>query len=288
MGNREIQVFGIWGIWFHFKKHRGAVIALFVVFFFIAVALVAPYAAPYDPLALSRDALQKPGSAHLLGTDNLGRDVFSQIFWGARVSLLVGFCSALLSSFLGIFVGGNAGYFGGRLDNILMRFTDAFMVIPPFFLILLVVATFGSGIWYVVIMIGATSWPPTARIVRAEFLSLRERDFIKAATAIGVGNFKIIFSHILPNALPSIIVITSLRVAGAIVIEASLSFLGLGDPNVVSWGQMLMNSLEFMRIAWWAATFPGVAIFLVVMALNVVADGLNDALNPKLAHRKTG
>lgn len=288
MEKREITPFGIWGLWFHFKKHHGATISLIVVLFFIAVAIVAPYAAPHDPRALSRDALQKPSSAHLLGTDNLGRDIFSQILWGARVSLLVGFFSAFISSFLGILIGGNAGYFGGRLDNMLMRFTDAFMVIPPFLLLLVVVSTFGTGIWYLVAMIGITSWPPTARIVRAEVLSLRERDFVKAAIAIGVGHFKIIFSHIMPNALPSVIVITSLRVAGAIVLEASLSFLGLGDPNVISWGQMLMNSLEFMRIAWWAATFPGVAIFLVVMALNVVADGLNDALNPRLARRQTG
>jgi peptide/nickel transport system permease protein len=287
MEKRQEAIFGIRGVWFQFKKHKSAVLALMVIVFFIGVALAAPYVAPYDPHTLGRDAFRQSSRAHLLGTDNLGRDVFSQIMWGARVSLLVGFFSAILSSLVGIVVGGNAGYFGGRLDNFLMRFTDAFMVIPPFFLILLIVSTFGGGIWLVVIMIGATSWPPTARIVRAEFLSLRERDFITAAVAVGVNHFNIIFSHILPNALPAIIVITSLRVAGAIVIEASLSFLGLGDPNVVSWGQMLMSSLEFMRTAWWTATYPGAAIFFVVLALNVVADGLNDALNPKLAHRKT-
>jgi peptide/nickel transport system permease protein len=282
-----MKIFGIRGVWFQFRKHKSAVVALHVILFFIGVAIFAEYIAPYDPLVLSRNALHKSSPNHLLGTDNLGRDVFSQIVWGARVSLLVGFCSALLSASVGIAVGGIAGYFGGRLDNFLMRFTDAFMVIPPFFLILLVVSIFGGSIWLVIMMIGATSWPPTARIARAEFLSLRERDFVTAAVAAGVNHFKIIFSHILPNALPAIIVITSLRVAGAIVIEASLSFLGLGDPNVVSWGQMLMGSLEFMRIAWWTAVYPGAAIFIVVLALNVVADGLNDALNPKLAHRKT-
>jgi peptide/nickel transport system permease protein len=271
--------------WSRYKKHKGGVAGLLVVVLLTAVALLAPALAPYDPSALGDIALGVPSSLHFMGTDHLGRDILSAVVWGLRVSLLVGICSAVISIVLGIFIGGPAGYFGGKLDNLLMRATDAFMVLPTFFLILIVVAVFGGSIWKLIAMIGITNWPPIARLVRAEFLSLREREFALAAKAVGAGHFMIMFRHILPNALPVIIPTISLRTAGAIITEASLSFLGVGDPNVVSLGQMLMHALQFMRMAWWTATFPGFIIFIVVLALNLVGDGLNDALNPRLKER---
>jgi peptide/nickel transport system permease protein len=271
--------------WGRYTKHKGAVAGLVVVVLLTGAALLAPALAPYDPFALGDISLSVPSSLHLMGTDHLGRDILSAVVWGLRVSLLVGFCSAVISVILGICIGGPAGYFAGKLDNLLMRATDAFMVLPTFFLILIVVAVFGGSIWKLIAMIGITNWPPIARVVRAEFLSLREREFVLAAKAVGVGHFVIMFRHILPNALPVVIPTTSLRTAGAIITEASLSFLGVGDPNVVSLGQMLMYALQFMRMAWWTATFPGLTIFIIVLALNLVGDGLNDALNPRLKER---
>jgi peptide/nickel transport system permease protein len=271
--------------WGRYRKHRGAVAALAVVTVLTAVAFLAPVLAPHDPTSLGSMALSMPSSRHPMGTDHLGRDILSATVWGLRISLLVGVCSAVISVVLGICIGAPSGYFGGRLDNLLMRATDAFMVLPVFFLILIVVAIFGGSIWKLIAMIGITNWPPIARVVRAEFLSLREREFVGAAKAVGVGHLVIMCRHILPNALPVVIPTTSLRTAGAIVTEASLSFLGVGDPNVISLGQMLMHALQFMRMAWWTATFPGMIIFITVLALNLVGDGLNDALNPRLRQR---
>lgn len=259
--------------------------ALLVVALLTVAALLAPALAPYDPLALGDTALNAPSVRHPMGTDHLGRDILSGVLWGLRVSLVVGLGAALISVVLGILIGGPAGYFGGRLDNWLMRATDAFMVLPTFFLVLLVVSVFGASMWKLIALIGITNWPPIARLVRAEFLSLRERDFALAARTIGAGHLMIMLRHILPNAIPVIIPTLSLRTAGAILTEASLSFLGVGDPNVVSLGQMLMFALQFMRMAWWTAAFPGLAIFIIVLALNLVGDGLNDALNPRLKER---
>lgn len=271
--------------WARYRKHKGGVAGLFVMVFLTGVALLAPVLAPHDPFALGEMALSVPSAAHPMGTDHLGRDILSAVVWGLRVSLVVGIGSALISVVQGILIGGPAGYFRGRLDNLLMRATDAFMVLPTFFLILLVVSVFGASVWKLIAMIGITNWPPIARLVRAEFLSLREREFILAAKTVGAGHVMIMFRHILPNALPVVIPTISLRTAGAIITEASLSFLGVGDPNVVSLGQMLMHALQFMRMAWWTATFPGLTIFVIVLALNLVGDGLNDALNPRLRER---
>jgi peptide/nickel transport system permease protein len=269
------------GVWTRYREHRGGVAGLVVVAFLTVVAVLAPALAPYDPLALGTQALSPPSAGHLMGTDHLGRDVLSGVLWGLRISLIVGIGSALISVVVGILIGSPAGYFRGRLDNALMRATDAFMVLPTFFLILLVVSVFGASIWKLIALIGITNWPPIARLVRAEFLSLREREFILAARTVGVSHFTIMLRHILPNALPVVIPTISLRTAGAIITEASLSFLGVGDPNVVSLGQMLMHALQFMRMAWWTATFPGLTIFIIVLALNLMGDGLNDALNPR-------
>ena len=271
--------------WARYRKHKGGVAGLLVMTVLTGVAFLAPVLAPQDPFALGDMALSVPSVAHPMGTDHLGRDILSSVVWGLRVSLIVGIGSALISVVQGILIGGPAGYFRGRLDNLLMRATDAFMVLPTFFLILLVVSIFGTSIWKLIAMIGITNWPPIARLVRAEFLSLREREFILAARTVGAGHVMIMFRHILPNALPVVIPTLSLRTAGAIITEASLSFLGVGDPNVVSLGQMLMHALQFMRMAWWTAMFPGLTIFVIVLALNLVGDGLNDALNPRLKER---
>ena len=272
-------------LWSCYARHKGGVVGLIVVLFLIGVACLAPVLAPSDPFSLGDSALSAPSSLHLMGTDHLGRDILSAVLWGLRVSLLVGVCAALIAVVLGVCIGGPAGYFGAQLDNLLMRATDAFMVLPTFFLVLIVVAIFGGSIWKLIALIGITNWPPVARLVRAEFLSLRERDFALAAKAVGASHVLIMVRHILPNALPVIIPTLSLRTAGAIITEASLSFLGVGDPNVVSLGQMLINALQFMRMAWWTALFPGLTIFVIVLALNLVGDGLNDALNPRLKAR---
>jgi peptide/nickel transport system permease protein len=199
--------------------------------------------------------------------------------------MVVGLSAAGISAILGILVGGSAGYFGGVIDNGLMRMTDAFMVIPSFFLILIVSATFGGSLTLITVMIGLTTWPVAARLVRAEFLALREREFVLAERALGSGAVRIMVVHLLPNALPSLLAISALRAGGAILQEASLSFLGLGDPNVISLGQVLMKALQFMRRAWWIAVFPGMAIFVLVLTFNLLSDGLNDALNPRSEER---
>jgi len=234
---------------------------------------------------LTRDVFLMPSWNHLMGTDNLGRDIFSRIMYGARVSLLVGVVAGLIAIFIGILIGSISGYFGGKIDDLLMRFTDSFMVVPTFFLIILIVFMFGSTIWNIMIVIGITTWSATARVARAEFLSLREREFIEAARLSGCSDFRIIYRHILPNALPPIIAMTTLRIGGAILNEAALSFLGLGDISKITWGLMLHFSLKYFRKAWWMTLFPGFSIFLVVLSLNLIGDGLNSAINPQLRHR---
>jgi peptide/nickel transport system permease protein len=235
--------------------------------------------APHDPLKTSEHVLQAPSARHLLGTDYLGRDVLSRVIWGARLSLLVALVSALIASLCGLVVGGLAGYAGGRLDGLLMRITDGFMVLPTFFLVLVVVSLFGGGTWTLSAMIGVTSWPSVARLVRGEFLALRAREFVAAAEAMGAPALWIMAWHVLPNALPVIVVNSALRAGYAMVTEASLGFLGLGDPSAISLGQMLTNTVQFARTAWWVAVFPGLAISLFVFAFSLLGEALNDAMS---------
>lgn len=235
--------------------------------------------APHDPLKTSERVLQPPSARHPLGTDYLGRDVLSRVIWGARLSLLVALVAALIASGCGLVVGGLAGYLGGRVDGMLMRITDGFMVLPTFFLVLVVVSLFGGGTWMLSAMIGATSWPSVARLVRGEFLALRAREFVAAAEAMGAPALWIMMRHVLPNALPVIVVNTSLRAGYAMVTEASLGFLGLGDASAISLGQMLTNTVQFARTAWWVAVFPGFAITLFVFAFSLLGEALNDAMS---------
>lgn len=271
--------------WRRFKRSRGGVIGLAVIVLLVTLALAAPVLAPYNPNAVSRDRLQPPSAAHLFGTDNIGKDIFSGVLYGGRVSLTVGLLAALSALSIGLIVGSLAGYYGGAVDSILMRLSELFQTMPQFFLALVMVAILGGSTGLIILVLGIVSWPATARIVRAEFLALREREFVEAARAMGFSHRYIIFSEILPNALPPAIVRCTLDIASAILIEAGLSFFGLGNPAVASWGQMLNRAQPFLATAWWLSLFPGSAIFLAVLAFNLVGDALNDALNPELKER---
>ena len=267
--------------WKKYRRNRAAVFGLYVVLVFLMLAVLSPWLAPFQPLSIGKDSFRPPDSTYLLGTDDLGRDLLSGVLWGARVSLLVGLLAAFTSTLIGVLVGSASGFYGGWADDLLMRITEFFLVIPRFFLALIIVALFGSSIWHIIFVIGILSWPVTARLVRAEFLSLKEKEFVEGVRAMGAPDRRIILHHMLPNAGPPIVISGSLQIARAILMEAGLSFLGLGDPNRMSWGVMLYNAQRFLRHAWWTATFPGLAIFFIVMGFNLVGDGLNDALNPK-------
>ena len=269
-----------------YSKNRPAVAGLYIILFMVIVSIFAEKIAPYDYYELNADEiLQPPSAKHWMGTNNLGRDILSGILVGSQISLFIGFMSTGISAVLGTLVGAVAGYYGGNVDSILMRITELFIVMPTFFLILIVIAFFGSGIWNVMFIIGITSWSGTARLVRSEILSLKNQEFIEAARATGASDLRILSRHIIPNAVYPVIVSASMRVGGAISLESGLSFLGLGDPNHISWGQLLTTAQRYMRVAWWVAAFPGLAILLGVLSFNLIGDGMNDALNPKLRKR---
>ncbi len=272
--------------WRKYKKNRPAVVGLIIMFLLLLNAIFADSLAPYDPWEYNFvEKLRPPSWVHLMGTDHFGRDVFSRVIYGSRVSLLIGFLAALITITVGTTLGAISGYYGGIIDNIIMRVTELFLVIPTFFLLLLIISVFGGSIWNVIGVIGITTWPGTARIVRASFLSLKEKEYVEAARLIGSNDFRLIFKHILPNAMGPVLVLTSLRVASSILAEAGLSFLGLGDVNHITWGQLLYKAQLYMRISWWSAIFPGLMIFIAVLAFNLVGDGLTDALNPRLKER---
>jgi peptide/nickel transport system permease protein len=271
--------------WKSMLRHPGGVIGLVILFIAIFIAIFGPTLFPTSPWKMVQRPFLPPFSNPkvLLGTDALGRDVFAGIIYGARVSLLVGLVSTLVALIVGVPLGAVAGYFGGRVDDALMRFTEFFQTIPSFALAIVLVAILQPSIYSIVASIGIVSWPPVARLVRAEVLSLRTREYVQAAIVTGQSNSWIIWREILPNALSPVIVLASLMVATAILLESSLSFLGLGDPNMISWGYMVGAGRTVIRQAWWITVFPGVAILLAVLAMNLVGEGLNDALNPRLA-----
>jgi peptide/nickel transport system permease protein len=251
-------------------------LVLLVVFF-------APVLAPFDPYDLGDDLLVPPGTnGHLLGTTNMGQDVLSMIIYGSRASLAIGIVSALISGVIGTLVGAFAGFYGGRVDKIVSEIINVFLMIPTFFLILIIVALFGSSMVNVMLVIGLTSWPSNARMMRVQAMSLKERTFVKSAIALGETKRQVLFKYIIPNGLFPIIANTTMGVAKAILTEASLSFLGLGDPNVISWGQMIFEGKQYLASGWWISTFAGLFIMMIVMIFYMIGDGLNFALNPKM------
>ncbi|MDP9311842.1 MAG: ABC transporter permease [Chloroflexota bacterium] len=273
------------GFWSRFCRQPAGLLGTALLMLLVVLALSAKQIALYDPFATSNDVLQPPSATHPLGTDDLGRDLFSAVVHGARVSLLVGLVSAFTATVIGVVVGGLAGYSGGFVDDALMRVTELFQIIPRFFLALIVVALLGSSIWLIVVLLGLTYWPGTARLLRAQVLTLRTREYVLAARAVGVPEARILLRHVLPGALPVVCTQAALHVGGAILIEAGLSFLGLGDRNVVSWGALLNDAQQFVRAAWWMSAFPGLAITLTVLGSNLLADGLNEAWDARLAGR---
>lgn len=270
-----------------FARNSGAVAGMALLALIAAAALAAPWLYPGDPKDLVAPPLTVPFTdpAHWLGTDRLGRDVAAGLFHGARVSLLIGVTAALFALVVGLLIGAVAGYYGGWTDEALMRVTEAFQTVPGFVLALALVAVMGASVASIVVAIAAISWPQTARIVRAEMLSLRARDFVEAYRAMGMGDAEIILRQLLPNAVSSVLVLASVIVASAILIESALSFLGLGDPNVVSWGGMIAEGRAVLRTAWWLSAIPGIAIIVTVIAVSLVGEGLTDALNPRSGRR---
>jgi len=267
-----------------FSRNKLSIVGAVIVLSLISLSLLAPVIAPYDPTAIDvYNVLSPPSKTHLLGTDELGRDLLSRIIWGSRVSLKVGFVAVGIAITIGISIGAIAGFYGGRVDAVLMRFVDIMLAFPTFFLILAVIAILEPNIFTIMAVIGVTSWMDVARLVRAEFLSLKERDFVDAARAIGTSNIRLIFRHILPNALSPVFVAATFGVAGAILIESGLSFLGLGvQPPDPSWGNILTAGKDNIEIAWWLSLYPGLAILITVLSYNLVGEGLRDALDPRL------
>lgn len=245
------------------------------------IAIFAPLIAPYDPYSLGDEMLKAPNIKNFLGTDGLGRDVFSMIIFGTRTSIMIGIVTATISAVIGVFVGAFSGYYGGRFDQVVSEIINIFLMLPTFFLVIIIVALFGSSLLNVMIVIGMTSWPGNARLMRVQAMSLRERTFVKSAIAIGETNRQVIFRYIIPNGIFPIIANTTMGIGGAILTEASLSFLGLGDPNIVSWGQMVFQGKSYLTSGWWVSTFSGLAIVLVVLVFYLIGDGLNSILNPK-------
>ncbi|WP_029030292.1 ABC transporter permease [Salinarimonas rosea] len=271
-----------------FARNKGAVIGLVILGTVVAIAAAAPLLYPEDPWRSVGRPLLPPfeNLRFPLGTDMLGRDIAAGIAHGARVSLLIGLVSTSVAVLIGVGLGAVAGFLGGRLDDLLMRFTEFFQTIPAFAMAILLVAIFTPSIASIILAIAVVSWPPVARLVRGEFLTLRSREFVQAAVVIGQSGPRIMFSQILPNAMSPIIVAGSLMVATAILTESSLSFLGLGDRNMMSWGFMIGAARTMLRDAWWMSVFPGLAILLTVLAINLVGEGLNDAMNPHLRGRR--
>jgi peptide/nickel transport system permease protein len=273
--------------WRRFCRNKGAVLGLIILLVVAVFAIAGPWFAPNDPWAMVEQPFVAPmaEAGFPMGTDTLGRDIFSGVIYGARISLLIGVVSTVVALLIGVSLGAISGYFGGWIDASLMRFTELFQAVPSFALAVVLVAIFQPTVFSIVGSIALVSWPPVARLVRSEFLTLRQRDFVQAALLAGQSTPRIILTQILPNALSPIIVMGSLMVATAILLESSLSFLGLGDPNLMSWGYMVGSARTVLLQAWWMAVFPGLAIVLTVLALNLVGEGLNEGLNARLDGR---
>lgn len=270
-------------------RSKTGTVGLIIVLIVTLIAIFAPFLSPHDPAAINPAQMLKPpfwmeggSTANLLGTDNLGRDILSRILYGSQVSLLVGITSVVVAGFIGVTVGLISGYFGGIIDNVLMRLVDSFLAIPTILFSLVILSIFGPSVITLIVVLGATNWVNYARLVRGEVLSIKERDFVRAAHSIGVKNSKIIVRHLLPNVISSFIVISTLSVATTIILEASLSFLGLGvQPPTVSWGTILSDGRDYLATSWWLATFPGIAITITVLGIIFLGDWLRDVLDPR-------
>lgn len=280
MGNYSLKNL----IWKRFSKNRLAVAGGIIVVLLFFVAVFAPLLSPYNPDDIDRKhILVSPDIHHPLGTDDLGRDVLSRMIWGARISLAVGFVAVGIATVIGIFFGALAGYYGGWAERIIMRFIDIMLTIPTFFLILAVIAFIEPSIWNIMIVIGLTSWMGVARLVRAEFLSIKEREYVLAAKAIGASDFRIIFRHIMINSMAPVLVSAVLGIAGAVLVESALSFLGIGvQPPTPSWGNILTLGKDNIEIAWWLSVFPGLAILITVLGYNLLGEGIRDSIDPRL------
>jgi len=266
-----------------FARNRAAVLGIGILAVIIVVALAAPLLFGADPFKLQGKPMVPPlTGGFLFGTDMLGRDVAAGVAYGARTTLLIGVIATTVAVTLGLLVGGVCGFFGGKLDVLLMRVTELFQTIPSFLFAIVIVAILGPTITNVIVAIALVTWPPVARLTRGEFMSMCNREFVHACVCAGVQDWKIILRHILPNCAPAIIVTASLMVANAVLIESSLSFLGLSDPNVMTWGLMIGAGRVALRAAWWVCAIPGIAILLTALAINLAGDGLNDSLNPRL------
>lgn len=269
-----------------FRRNHTAVAGLLLLLLIMGATLLGPFLYPIDPFEMVWAPLSPPGEeGWVLGTDQLGRDILAGLIHGGKATLLVGVTAALISVFIGVTIGALAGYYGGWVDEVLMRITEFFQVLPALLLAMVLVMLFSPTLTTITIAIGVVSWTAEARLARAEFLRIRELDFVKAARTISSSDARIIWRVILPNASPPLIVYAALITGVAILFEAGLSFLGLGDPNVMSWGLMIGSGRQYFLDAWWVVTFPGIAIFLTVLSISLIGDGLNDALNPKLRER---
>ncbi len=265
-------------------RNRLALFGALIVLGLILVATLAPIISPYDPSEINvKNILAAPSPRHILGTDQLGRDLLSRMIYGSQVSLKIGFVATGIAILIGIILGAIAGYYGGRVDSIIMRFVDIMLCFPTFFLILAVVAILEPNILNIMVVIGLTGWMGVTRLIRAEILSLKERDFIHAARAIGASDRRIIIRHLIPNAIPPVLVSATLGVAGAILTESALSFLGIGvQPPIPSWGNILTDGKAVIGLAWWLTLFPGLAILVTVLGYNLLGEGLRDMLEPRL------
>jgi peptide/nickel transport system permease protein len=272
------------GFWRAFRRNRLAVVGGIVTIVLALVALAAPLLSPWDPNRPDvKKVLTAPTGTHLLGTDSIGRDVLSRMLYAARISLAVGFVSVGISAFIGISLGSLAGYNGGVVDAVIMRLVDLMLVFPRLFLLLAVLAFLKPSIWIIMVVIGLTSWMGTARLVRAEFLSLKEREFVLWSQSIGASGFRVIWRHILPNAMAPVLVAMTLGIPAAILLESGLSFLGLGvQPPHASWGNILNEGKEVIELAWWLSVYPGLAILVTVLSYNLLGEGIRDALDPRL------
>jgi len=267
-----------------FFRDKLAVAGLITVLALFVISIGAPLLAPYDPNAIDvSKVLSPPSSAHPFGTDELGRDVLSRMIYGAGISLKVGLVAVGIAVIIGVLLGAVAGYYGGWIDVVIMRLVDIMLCFPSFFLILAVIAFLEPSIFNIMAVIGLTSWMGITRLVRAEFLTLKERDFILAERAFGAGSLRIIFSHILPNAMAPVLVAATLGIASAVLTESALSFLGIGvQPPTPSWGNILTQGKEVLGVAWWMSVYPGLAILLTVLGYNLLGEGIRDAIDPRL------